>query len=143
MTSPRLQILQRQMARQSPEKIPAPDTSGLGAAIEQMIQATVEERVKESLEQQQPRSPRVRELMRQFDAPVPTKQIPPTPRAIQPKAMELSFQRDELGRINLVNMGNTQFRVQRNELGEIVRLVPADIAPVLPAIEPPFPGAPR
>ena len=49
---------------------------------------------------------------------------------------EIQFQRDELGRINVVNAGNMQWRVQRNELGEIVRMVPADIAPSQPVVEP-------
>lgn len=148
--SEKLRLLERRMARQNPERIPAPEPSGLGAAIDQMVQQAVQEQVADVLEKQ--RSSRVRDLMRQFDAPAPVsdfKQIPPTPRAIQPKAMEMQFQRDELGRVNVVNMGTMQFHVQRNEVGQIVRLVPADIAPVPPAI--PYeaaareykPGAPR
>jgi hypothetical protein len=155
MTSPRLKILERQFARQNPERIPAPaDSSGLGASIDAMVQEAVQQQVADALERQ-PRSPRVRELMRQFDAPEPTytdfKQIPPTPRAIQPKAMEIQFQRDELNRVSVVSCGTMQFYVQRDQLGKIVRMVPSDIAPLPPAIKPPFkaearkydPGEPR
>ncbi|VVQ05077.1 hypothetical protein [Pseudomonas fluorescens] len=145
MTSPKLQILARQMARhQQPERVPAPDTSDLGAALEALIAQRVDEALTKEREQRPP--PRVQRVFDQFDAPKPYtdfRQIEPPPKARVPKAMELHFQRDELGRINIVNAGDMQWRVQRNELGDIVRLVPADIAPMPPAIEPPALAASR
>lgn len=144
MTSPRLQILERRLARQSPEKIPAPADDDLAAAIQRLV----DKRVEAALEQRPVKPPaHVQRLLdQQFEKPpMPTsfKQIPPTPKAPAPKAMEFHFQRDELGRISVINAGDRQFRVQRNELGDIVRMVPADIAPMPPAIEPPALAAAR
>ncbi|WP_141234423.1 hypothetical protein [Pseudomonas sp. Irchel s3b6] len=137
MSSTKLKILERQMARQSPEKIPVPADDDLAVAIQRLV----DQRVEAALEQRPVKQPaHVRRLMDDFNRPEPTtdfRQIPPTPRAVAPKAMEMSFQRDELGRINLVNAGLMQWRVQRNEVGQIVRMVPADIAPMPPAIAPP------
>ena len=132
--SPKLQLLARRMNLSAPaEKEQAPDT-GIGAAIESMIQQAVEERVEKA------QSTHVKRLLdQQFNKPAPVtdyRQLPTPPRAIAPKALEFQLQRDELGRINVVNAGNMQWRVQRNELGEIVRLIPSDIAPMPPAIEP-------
>ncbi|MNE99367.1 hypothetical protein D3C80_1980360 [compost metagenome] len=50
--------------------------------------------------------------------------------------METQFQRDELGRVNVITVGTMQFHVQRNELGQVVRMVPADIAPLPPVVAP-------
>lgn len=150
MTSPRLKILERQMLRKTPEQAPAPEGGhGLGAAIEKLIADEVERRVGEAVERKPP--PRVRDL---FKAPAPVsdyRQLPPVQRAVAPKAMDITFQRDELRRIAVVDMGDMQFRVQRGAHGEIVRLVPIADAPMPPAVEPPFkaearkynPGEPR
>lgn len=149
MTSPKLQIIARQMARNQPERAPASDD--LAAAIERLVQ----ERVDQAMEQQPAKPPaHVRRLMDDFNKPEPTtdfRQIPPTPKAPVPKALEFQFGRDELGRINRVDVGGMQWYAQRNELGQIVRMVPADLVPPPPAIEPPalaasrayHPGEPR
>ncbi|OPK06788.1 hypothetical protein [Pseudomonas sp. VI4.1] len=141
--NPKLQILERRLARQSPEKIPAPADDDLAAAIQRLV----DQRVADALERQPVKPPaRVQRVLDQFDAPKPYTsfdQIPATPKTPAPKAREISLQRDELGRINIVNAGGMQWYAQRNELGDIVRLVPADITPMPPAIEPPALAAAR
>ncbi|VVO87962.1 hypothetical protein PS903_02128 [Pseudomonas fluorescens] len=141
--SPKLAILERRMKLQASEKIPAPATGDLAATLE----ALIAERVDAALERQPVKPPaRVQRITDQFDAPKPYTsfdQIPATPKAPAPKAREMHFQRDELGRINRVNVGNMQWVVQRNELGDIVRLTPSDIAPMPPAIQPPALAASR
>lgn len=148
--SPKLALIARKMARQTPSQAPAPEGGhGLGAAIEQLIADEVERRVGEAEE----RAKQQRQLDRQFNKPAPRtfEQIPPTPRTQPPKAMDVTFQRDELRRIAVVNMDGEQWRVQRGAHGEIVRMVPIDTAPMPPAIEPPElkqarkyqPGEPR
>jgi hypothetical protein len=153
MTSPRLKILERQMThRQIPEKVPAPAEDDLTAAIQRLV----DQRVEQALEQQPVKQPaHVQRLLdQQFNKPImPTsfRQLPTVATTPAPKATEIQFQRDELGRVNVVNAGNLQFRVQRNEVGQIVRMVPADTAPMPPGIEPPAlaaarkyqPGTPR
>lgn len=124
------------------EDEPAPATkSGLGAQIEKLIDQRIEQVMAQHHEQMMPTHVQ-RMLDRQFSKPsMPIsdyRQLPPVARTPAPKAMELQFQRDELGRIALVDVGFCQWRVQRNGLGQIVRMVPADIAPMPPAIEPPF-----
>ena len=144
MTSPKLEILARQMARNQPERVPAPE-SGLGAAIEQLVQQAVQEQVADAIEQRKPPA-HVRRLMDDFNKPEPTtdfRQIPPTPKAPVPKALEFQFGRDELGRINRVDEGGMQWYAQRNELGQITRMVPTDLVPPPPAIEPPALAASR
>lgn len=133
--SPKLALLQRQLKIAPGEKPPVPDTSGLGAAIDAMVQQAVQQQVADALERQPVKqSPHVRRLTDAFNAPAP---LPPAPRTRPMAPMEMQFQRNELGQINIVNTGDMQFRVQRNELGQIVRMIPADIAEVPPAIEPP------
>ncbi|MHA6232728.1 hypothetical protein [Pseudomonas fluorescens group sp. PF-69] len=140
--NPKLAILQRRMNLQ-PEQAPVPESGhGLGVAIEQLIADEVSRRVGEAMQQ----SPKVQRLLDDFNRPKPTtdfKQLPPVARTPAPKAMELQFQRDELGRVAMVDAGFMQWRVQRNEVGQIVRMVPADIAPIPPAIEPPYLGKAR
>jgi len=137
----KLSALARRM-NLTPEKIPAPaPESGLGAQIEQLIAQAVEERVSSALDERQQPAHIQRLLDRQFSKPsMPTdyRELPPVARTPAPKAVDMIFQRDELGRIALVDVGFMQWRVQRNEVGQIVRMVPADIAPMPPAIEPPF-----
>ena len=143
--TPKFEIIARQIARhQQPERVQARATDDDLAAV---IQRMIDQRVSEAIERQPVKPPaRVQRVFDQFDAPKPYtdfRQIEPPPKARVPKAMELHFQRDELGRINRVNAGDMQWVVQRNELGDIVRMVPADIAPMPPAIEPPALAASR
>jgi hypothetical protein len=107
MTSPRLKILERKLglvpkqyapmsqgmeriARQS-EKAPAPApvTGDLGAAIEQAIQSTVDQRVEEALVEQR------QQLVRQ--PPMPT-QLPPVKKPMPP-ILSTVTRRDNFGRI--------------------------------------------
>lgn len=144
--SPGMERLARQQERQAPA--PVPD-GGLGATIERLIADEVQRRVGEAEE----RARQQRLLDRQFNAPAPRtfEQIPPVPRTQPPKAMEFTFQRDELRRIAVISVDGEQWLVQRGAHGEIVRMIPADVAPMPPAIEPPElkqarqyrPGTPR
>lgn len=145
--SPGMERIARQQDRaQAPA--PVPD-QGLGATIERLICDEVERRVAEAEE----RARQQRFLDRQFNKPEPRtfEQLPPVPRTQPPKAMEFTFQRDELRRIAVISVDGEQWRVQRGAHGEIVRMVPIDTAPMPPAIEPPElkqarqyrPGAPR
>jgi hypothetical protein len=137
MTSPTLKLLERKMLRrQTPEQAPAPeDGLGLGFAIEKFISDEVSRRVGEAEE----RARQQHLLDRQFNKPVlrTFEQLPPVPRTQPPKAMEFTFQRDELRRIAVISVDGEQWRVQRGAHGEIVRMVPIDTAPMPPAIEPP------
>lgn len=135
MTSPTLKILERQMLRR---QAPAPSPEGghgFGASIEKFISDEVSRRVGEAEE----RARQQHLLDRQFNKPVPRtfEQLPPVPRTQPPKAMEFTFQRDELRRIAVISVDGEQWRVQRGAHGEIVRMVPIDTAPMPPAIEPP------
>ncbi|MHC8382660.1 hypothetical protein [Pseudomonas sp. LB3P14] len=147
-TYPPMSPNMERIARQLPaEKAPPPEGYGLGASIERLIADEVSRRVGDALEEQ-------RQLDRQFNKPAPItdyRDLPPVPRTQPPKAMDVTFQRDELRRIAVVNMGDEQWRVQRGALGDIVRMVLIDQAPVPPAITPPYlpaarkyqPGEPR
>jgi hypothetical protein len=131
----KLALIQRKLERKTPERVPAPETGSLGAAIDAMVQEEIARKVGEAMDRRPP--PRVRDLFRAPEPYTSFDQIPPVPRAPAPKAVEIQFGRDELGRYNRVSMGDRQYYVQRNELGEIVRLVPADIAPMPPALPAP------
>lgn len=106
----------------------------MGFAIEQLIADEVERRVGEAEE----RAKQQRLLDRQFNAPAPrTFEQPPVPRTQPPKTMEFTFQHDELRRIAVISVDGEQWRVQRGALGQIVRMVPIDQAPMPPSITPP------
>lgn len=137
--SPGMERIARQQDRaQAPA--PVPD-HGLGATIERLICDEVERRVGEA----EDRARQQRLLDRQFNAPAPRtfEQIPPTPRTQPQKAMEFTFQRDELRRIAVISVDGEQWRVQRGAHGEIVRMIPADVAPMPPTITPPYKAAAR
>ncbi|MDW2777440.1 hypothetical protein [Pseudomonas sp. BEA3.1] len=129
-----MQLIARQVERREQATAPAPmpQASGIGGAIEAMIEQAVEERVaqalaaqKQMLADQQPK-PRFDDF----------RQIPPTPRAVTPKAREISFDRDELGRVSAAHCGNFTLYCQRDELGRIIRFVPSDTTPMPPAVAP-------
>jgi hypothetical protein len=132
---------------------PAPtDCGDLACSIQQLVDQRIEQAMTQHHEQMMP--VRAQRLLDRFDKPpmvTDYHELPPVARTPAPKAVDIIFQRDELGRIALVDVGSCQWRVQRNGLGQIVRMVPADIAPMPPAIEPPFlakarqyqPGEPR
>jgi hypothetical protein len=131
----KLQLLQRKMDRQ---QAPAPTTADddLTAAI----QRVVDQRVEQALEQQQAKQPppQVQRLLNQQFRPAPItsfEQLPPVPRTRAPKAAETQLARDELGRVNKITVGTMEFYVQRNELGQAVRVVPSDTAPMPPVVQ--------
>ncbi|HBM65943.1 MAG TPA: hypothetical protein DD418_20900 [Pseudomonas sp.] len=129
----RLSLIARQVERREQQQAPAPvESSGLGAALEQVINEAVEARVQAALQEQK------RQL--EFSKPKPTytdfKDLPPVHRAAAPRAMEVQLMRDELRRVNKITVGNLEFYVQRNELGQIVRFVPEGTVPLPPAVPP-------
>ncbi|MFG0324726.1 hypothetical protein ACF8EF_20720 [Pseudomonas sp. zjy_15] len=128
----KLSLIARQVERREQQQAPAPvETSGIGGAIEAVIERMVEERVAAALAEQR------RQL--EFNKPKPVtdyRDLPPIPRTRAPKAMECQLYRDELRRVNRISIGTMEFVVQRNEVGQVVRMVPADIAPLPPAVPP-------
>lgn len=147
MTSPRLKILERQMLRKTPER-PAPvETSGLGAAIEQLIADEVERRVGEAMERKAPA--RVRNL---FNAPEYTdfKQIPPTPKARPEGPVSTAYHRDGAGKIlwaETIFPGGETLKTEyvRDGAGVVIatRTSPGGESPVLPELPVPYLAAAR
>lgn len=132
----KLQLLQRKMDRQ---QAPAPvESHGVGAAIEQMIADEVERRVGEAVEHKPPAQ--VQRLLDQQFRPQPSytsfEQLPPVPHTRAPRAAECQLYRDELRRVSRITVGNLEFFVQRDAFGQAVRVVPADTAPMPPAVPP-------
>lgn len=134
----KLSLIQRKLERENSARIPAPDT-GIGAAIEDLIANEVERQVTEASERRPPSHTQML-LDRQFAKPekqtTSFDQLPPVARTPAPKDRTFQFQRDELGRVSTVSVGNLQFVAQRNELGQIVRIVPSDLAPMPPVVAP-------
>lgn len=133
MTSPRLAQIARQLDRtKKPVQERQPATGDLADAISQLIAEQVEQRVSEHLERQ-PTGTRLRQLLRQGSSPPPMatdfKELPPTPTTPLPTMQGAIIQRGEDGRCTGVTIGATQLRVQRDDLGRILRLVPADGEP--------------
>lgn len=134
--NPRLQQILRDVERRKPpaEKAPASD---LGAALEQLIAEQVQERVSLELGRQQDlqHNPRLRQLTRSSPPPMATdfKDVPPPPRVPLPGVQGAVIERGEDGRATMVSIGSMQLRVQRDQLGRILRLVPADVVPPQPA----------
>jgi len=132
--NPKMHLIARQVERREQATAPAPveASGGVGNAIEQMIAAEVERRVGEALAEQR------RQL--ELNMPKPTytnyRQLPPVQQTRAPKAVETQFVRDELGRVNRILVGGLEFYVQRNQRGQVVRMVPADIAPLPPVVAP-------
>lgn len=130
MNSYKLQRLEREMARQTPERIPAPETSGgIGAAIEQLIADEVASRVTDATEKQTNKR-----LDRLFNKPKPYtdyRQIQPTPpvqKPFGPMTMTVT-RRDELGGIQTLEMateGSDRLTicevVQRDGYGRIMAM---------------------
>ena len=117
--------LDRQKQKEAP---PPADTSSLGAAIEQLIDTAVEERVADALERQKPyQNPRVPPHLRDFtDKPFSDTFPPPPPMAKPVKDLTVSLQRNEVGRVKSVSIGQTNFIVQRDGEGRVVRMVPQE-----------------
>lgn len=133
MTSPKLQILERRMARHSqPERIPAPATDDLTAAIERLVQ----ERVSDALEQKQKHSPKVQRLISDFNKPpMPTdyRQLPPVPKTTPKKPFNVIVHRDGAGLIRWMEMPNgLKIEAVRDGAGNIIAMREITESPVLP-----------
>lgn len=139
--SPKLALIARKMARQTPEQAPAPEGHGLGAAIEKLIADEVERRVGEVMEQEA----RVRD---QFRAPAPVtdyRQLPQVPRAQPPKEpLNMTIHRDGGGLITWCEASDgTKIQTVRDGAGNMIAMREVSESPVLPALEIPFKGEAR
>ncbi|WP_129932330.1 MULTISPECIES: hypothetical protein [unclassified Pseudomonas] len=118
--TPRLQLIARQMDRREQQQAPAPEVpSGIGGAIEAMIEQAVEERVtqalaaqKQMLAEQQPK-PRFDDF----------RQIPPVQSTRAPKAMQGTVQRDGAGVARAMVINGQRFLLQRDAAGQLVGFV--------------------
>jgi hypothetical protein len=132
------------MDRRTPEKIPAPASDDLAAAIERLVQ----ERVDQALEQQPVKQPaHVQRLLdRQFaKPPMPTdyRQLPPTQKPDKkPAEFTTIWHRDGAGQLlwseTIADDGRRFItKVERDGAGAIVRCktTPPDESPVLPALD--------
>ncbi|TDF77708.1 hypothetical protein [Pseudomonas sp. H9] len=129
----KLNLIARQVNRREQQApAPAPEVSGVGSAIEAMIEQAVNERVQAQLAEQK----RMLEAQQPKSQYTDYRQLPPLPQARAPKAVETQLMRDELGRVNKITVGTMEFYVQRNPRGQAVRVVPADTAPLPPAVPP-------
>lgn len=149
--SPKLQLLAKRMKLPPMgEQAPAPETSGLGAAIEQLIQRKVDAAV----EEQQLHSPKVERLLNQMNKPAPTtdfKQLPPLQRTAPIKNFDMTIHRDAANRILWAQCGNVKFEAVRDGAGCLIGTRQIHESPVLPALDIPFkveareydPGTPR
>lgn len=116
----KLTLIARQVERRELQQAPTPEvTSGVGGAIEQLIADEVERRVaqalaaqKQMLADQQPK-PRFDDF----------RQIPPTPKAATPKAMQGTVQRDGAGVARAMVINGQRFLLQRDAAGQLVGFV--------------------
>lgn len=143
MTSPKLAQLERKLGlhRQVPERIPVPaDSSGLGAAIEQLIADRVEEALAKEREQQR-RSPKVERLMQSFNTPAPVtdyKQLPPIQKTAPAKNLSAQLHRDGAGTVRWMEINGVKFEALRDGAGLLIGARQIDESPVLP-----MPGIPH
>ncbi|MFG0325037.1 hypothetical protein ACF8EF_22300 [Pseudomonas sp. zjy_15] len=120
MTTPRLQLIAKQVERREQQQAPAPEVpSGIGGAIEAVIEQAVEERVQAALAEQR------RQL--EISRPQPTytsfEQIPPIPQTRAPKAMQGTVQRDGTGVARAMVINGQRFLLQRDAAGQLVGFV--------------------
>lgn len=124
--SPKLALIARRMNLSTPaEKEQAPDT-GIGAAIESMIQQAVEEKVAAA------QSSHVKRLLdQQFNKPVPVtdyRELPPVQKTPAPKkGLQATIQRDGAGLARAVVINGQRFLVQRDSTGQILGMVSEDL----------------
>lgn len=127
----RLQRKFRETAPPPAAEPPAPlDTSALNNAIGELIkqaaQAGAEEAIKKQPVQQAP-APRVPEHLKDFtDQPFSDTFPPPAPMAKPVKDLTVHLIRNGEGRVKSVSIGKTNFIVQRDSEGRILRMVEED-----------------
>ncbi|MFG0527364.1 hypothetical protein [Pseudomonas sp. yb_5] len=123
--TPRLQLIARQMERREQQQAPAPvETSGLGAALEHVINEAVEQRVAAALQEQR------RQLELTMPKPQYTsfEQIPPVPQTRAPKAMQATIQRDGAGVARAMVVNGVRYLAQRDAAGQLIGVVSEDKA---------------
>ncbi|UVJ46210.1 hypothetical protein NVV94_12120 [Pseudomonas sp. LS1212] len=135
----RLLYRARQLGIELPDKAPDPvDVSGLGTAIQQLIDASVAERIAKELERQREQSSHTERMMREFNAPAP---LPPTPAnaGAGPRLVpEMQFVRDSAGQIFQVKYNNgAVLQAVRDGAGKVIGM--KEIRP--PTVPPPTPDA--
>ncbi|POG00124.1 hypothetical protein [Pseudomonas putida] len=124
--TPKMQLMARQLSRRERQQAPAPEVpSGVGSAIEAMIEQAVQERVAQALAEQR----------RQIEAsrpPAPRyssfEQLPPVPQTRAPKAIEATIQRDGAGLARSVTVNGVRYLAQRDAAGQLIRMVSEDMA---------------
>lgn len=137
----KLQLIQRKMERQTPERIPvAPASDDLAAAIERLVQ----ERVAEALEQQPAKQPaHVQRLLdQQFNKPAPRTfdQLPPTPHTQSKAPTRMRVYRDGANQIAWAEMTLSSGRIVklkaiRDGAGDLLGLDEIEESPTLPPLD--------
>lgn len=110
------------MARKKEQQAPPPAPSGLGAAIEQLIDSAVEERVEAAMEKAKPMpNPAVPRHLRDFtDQPLSDQFPPPPPMAKPVRDLTVHLSRNEVGRVHKVSIGKTNFVALRDGEGRLI-----------------------
>src|SRR3990167_1078417 len=123
-----LKRLERQMQLKKEREAPPPaESSSLGAAIEQLIDSAVEERVADALEKQRPaHNPRVPPHLREFTDKPFSDTFPAPPPKARPPMPVITMSRDAAGRIRSASVGNLTFNVERDGAGKVQRLGPQE-----------------
>jgi hypothetical protein len=125
--SSKLNLIARMAARQTPEKIPAPET-GLGAQIEALVADAVQQQVADALEQQPVRVQRL--LDRQFkpsSMPTSFEQLPVVPTTPAPKIMQATIERDGAGLARAIVVNGQRLLAQRDGAGNLVGVISDDV----------------
>ncbi|WP_433737439.1 hypothetical protein [Pseudomonas putida] len=135
--SPKLKLLQRQMERQTPERIPvAPASNDLAAAIERLVQ----ERVDAALEQQPVKPPpHVRRLMDDFNRPEPVsdyRQLPAVQKTAPKNPLSMIIHRDGADKILWVETSDgLKVEMVRDGAGKAIAMREITESPVLPELD--------
>lgn len=123
MSNPYFERLQRDPKFRKKEEQP-PATTGLGAAIEQLIQTQVAEQVAEAAKQIKP-DPAIPVHRQPFTSrPDQHEFPPPPPRTKPPLDLTITMERDSAGKLLYATIGgDKKFEIQRNAAGRIIRAV--------------------
>lgn len=112
----------KQQRKKAKEEQQAPaDTSNLGAAIEQLIDSAVEERVEAAMEKQRPlHNPKVPRHLQPFTQEPFSDTFPAAPPRAKPVMPAITMQRDAAGKIRSCAIGDMTFTVQRDGAGRAI-----------------------
>jgi len=120
-------LAQSMKLKKEREAPPPAESSSLGAAIEQLIDSAVEERVADAMEKQRPaHNPRVPAHLREFTDKAEAHEFPPPPPQARPPMPIVTMTRGADGKIRSASVGNLTFNVERDGAGRAVRLVPQE-----------------